>query len=137
MPDLFTAAADFLTEQLAAAGATRLVTLTDRESYPDVSIELQAAPGQSTWDEVASDGTVSQIAARDWLVDVTQLITDEGLQLPKRGWIITDSIDDVRYECVAAAGDAPWIWSDTGRRRIRIHTQSLDDDQDPDCECGA
>ena len=128
MPDLFGRAADWLTSQLAAAGACRSIELHNPHRDPAVLLTIDATPGETGWDEEGIDAAVTRIEARDWIVAADALVVDGEPVRPDRGWIITDSLDDAQHE-VFAPGETCWSYCDTSKRRIRIHTRSLTADQ--------
>ena len=121
MADLFADAADWLGKQLAAAGATRQITIHDPHDA-GLTVVVEATPGESSFDEETTDGVVLRTVTRDWIVQTDQLDDQLGSVRPNRGWIITDSLDGSTW-LVFTPGESPWRYCDTGRRRIRIHTQ--------------
>jgi len=125
---LFQAAADWLSDQLKVAGATRVITIRNESLEPSIEFEVDATPGDSQWEEDGREA-VTRIASRDFLVDVRDMIFDDKRTMPQRGWIIIDSLEGSTYEVFAPDGEAPWDWCDTSHRRIRIHTQALDRNQ--------
>jgi hypothetical protein len=86
------------------------------------TISVTAVPGQSTFDEVASDGEVrSQMKTIDWLV-VPSVLKIGGMPIePQRGDQVIRS-DGQKFDVLPGAGNTAWQWSDSRMTFYRIHT---------------
>jgi hypothetical protein len=124
--DMFAKAAAFLGQSLRNH-ASRSITISDRIENPSVSISLPASSGRSHFDEDEGEAVIIGYDSRDWLVAKADMLDQFGQVVDvKRGWMITDSLDNERYEIYAPPGVKPWKYSDSEKTRIRIHSRNID-----------
>jgi len=88
-------------------------------------VYLTAIPGRSNLSVQNDDQTSTWFRTRDYIVEVCDLVLNEVPVLPQRGDVITETVGNKLMTFKVGrpdGGDQHYQFSDTGRRRIRIHT---------------
>lgn len=120
MTNLLEQGAAWLAKMLAGnAGQTVTYVRGDDET------ELVAVLGRSPFEQTDEYGVIHEIHARDFLIQVADLVLDGVATLPRAGDRIRATIGGVSgvHEVMAPGGEPPWRYSDAFNRTLRIHTK--------------
>ncbi|MEL6897742.1 MAG: hypothetical protein AAFP90_16705 [Planctomycetota bacterium] len=120
----------WLRQQLNAVAAVE-ITIQDHAENPTIILEgVLATPGETDWTESEYDAVAHHTQSQDWIVDVALLHdANDNPVRPQNGWVIIDTRDNTAYAMFAMPGGRPWRYSDESKHTIRIHTQSLANEQ--------
>lgn len=122
MPNLLDNASAWLDRQFRTHASS---TVTYRRG--GAGVEIVATIGRSVHQDNRGDGGPAlRVVSRDYLVDVAELVLGDTLIEPKAGDRIRETQADGRvavYEVATMPGEPAWRFSDSFRRRFRIHTK--------------
>ena len=124
MADLLKTGSDWL-EGMRVAHASRTVTYYRGVNY----VEVQATPGETTFEVDTEGGTIERIESRDFLILAANLILLGMETLPHRGDRVKEPAGAggsvLVYEVMSPGDGPPWRYSDTYRKTLRLHTKLL------------
>lgn len=89
----------------------------------DASVDLPATLGRTAFEQPDEYGALHRIEARDYIINVADLILEDEQVLPRSGDRITDAT--VVYEVMAFGDEPPWRYCDAHQKSIRIHTKKV------------
>lgn len=112
----------WLASQRSAHAGTR-VTYSDG----DHSIELLAVVAASEFEQAETDGLISRLQTRDYIIEAEALAVAGDQIEPQAGHRIREADGPVVrvFEVVSPGSEPPWRWSDPYHQSLRIHTIAM------------
>ena len=122
MADLLEQASSWLAGQ-----RTKFLSRTVVYCRGDVSVEVQASIGKTTFDIDDGYGAVESWESRDFLIAAANLVLSGVDVLPVAGDRINEVQDGLTfvYEVLAPGKEPCWRYSDPYRTTLRIHTKQV------------
>lgn len=118
MTDLIADAVAWVADTLADKAA---VTVTYRRGQDSASVP--AVLGQTQWAFVGPDGAEVEMATRDYIIRVSDLVLAGQPVSPQRGDVIDEAGET--FEVSAPVSEPVWRWNDAYRNAYRIHTNKV------------
>ena len=128
MTNLLKTASDWLQDRQKTHAATLIVY-----SRGGHQIALTATVGRTEFEIDTGDGFPVRLESRDFLIHAADLVLGGVTVLPERHDRIRETDpagDTVVYEVMGPTEDSPpWRYSDSFRRRLRVHTKEVDKEE--------
>jgi len=115
MTNMLRDGANWLAQQMGEHASDPIVY-----SRASVSLTMRATLGQTQFESIANDGSMTRYESRDFIVDYACM---GRLGEPLDGDLI--QLGDQQFEVLSISGEQPYRFVDRHRVQIRIHTKEI------------